>query len=349
MTDAYVNTISPMAPAHNMHQRFIQFAHGLLPDTKSRRLFQRMAQLAQINTRYSVLTPHADDHKLDNAGFYQLGAFPTTAKRMHAYKHFALPLARQAIEALPVDITQATHLIVVSCTGFYAPGLDWDIMTTYGLSAAIERTHIGFMGCNAALNGLKMARHIVRSDPDAKVLMVNMELCTLHLQETHRIESLLAFLIFGDGCAASWITADPVGIKLNRFNAAVLPNTQDLITWHIGDNGFDMVLSGQVPIHISQQLPGVLSSLFTDPLNGIPYWAIHPGGRSVLDAAEKALPANALQSSRQVLQQYGNMSSATLMFVLHHFLTQPPGQGCAMAFGPGISVESLVFEVVPHR
>ena len=170
----------------------------------------------------------------------------------------------------------------------------------------------------------------------------------MHLQETDDLEQVLSFLIFADGCAASLVSADPVGLALESFHTTVLPDSARQITWHIGRRGFDMLLSGQVPLSVAK----ALMTQGRDLLGGlappsIRHWAVHPGGRSILDAVEQGLglPQTALHASREVLRRFGNMSSATVMFVLQQLL-QPgtaAGRGCAMAFGPGLSVESLLF------
>ena len=159
---------------------------------------------------------------------------------------------------------EITHLIVTSCTGFYAPGLDLQLAHRLGLDPSVERTIIGFMGCYAAMNALKLARHIVRSEPRSKVAIVNLELCTLHLQETDNIEEVLSFLIFADGCSASIVSAEPDGIELESFRTTVIPGSADQITWHIGRNGFDMRLAGTVPGTIGSGLPDAMPSI----LNG---------------------------------------------------------------------------------
>src|SRR5690606_30608425 len=165
-----------------LHAKCVRYcpAH-LLEDERSRVLFRRMAQRAQIEHRYSVLPPHADEDRLDGADFYRPGAFPDTETRMRAYERQALPLARRALDRLP-PLTGVSHLIVATCTGFYAPGLDLQIMQAYGLSSRVERSQIGFMGCHAGLSALKLARHILRSEPEARVLVVCLELCSLHLK-----------------------------------------------------------------------------------------------------------------------------------------------------------------------
>jgi predicted naringenin-chalcone synthase len=218
----------------------------------------------------------------------------------------------------------------------------------------MERTMIGFMGCYAAINALKLARHIVRSEPKAKVLVLNLELCSLHLQETTNLDEILSFLIFGDGCAAALVTADPMGFAMDSFCALLVPDTPDLITWGIGDSGFNMVLSGQVPGTILDAVRERSGQILDGaPISAIDLWAVHPGGRSVLDAIERALdlkPA-ALGASRDILRRFGNMSSATVMFVLESMLRSPRAGalGCAMSFGPGLIAETMLFHAGSAR
>lgn len=345
MGSVYLNTVATAVPDYDIHNKFVDYCPRLLPDRRSNSLFKRMAGRAQIDHRYSFLQPHADDDKLDAKGFYNGNAFPDTQQRMAFYEQHAFTLAKRALDQLDLDGT--THLIVTSCTGFYAPGIDHQIIQHYGLKANVERTMVGFMGCFAAMNGLKLARHIVRSEPDAKVLMVNLELCTLHLKPSGTLEEMLSFLIFSDGCAASLLSAEPTGMELQGFNSTVIAQSDELITWRIGELGFDMNLSGQVPATIAENLPAQLDAVLDGcTRSDIAHWAIHPGGRSVLDAVRDAaqLEEGQLSFSREVLRRYGNMSSATVMFVLKDMLAEAsPGQGCAMAFGPGLTVESMRF------
>jgi predicted naringenin-chalcone synthase len=209
------------------------------------------------------------------------------------------------------------------------------------------------MGCAAAVNALKVAHHIVRSEPSAKVLVINLELCTLHLQDTPDLEVLLSALLFGDGCAASLVSASPEGIALKDFRVVTIPDTHDLITWRIGDTGFRMTLSGDVPSQIARALEtevtrnddqGILRGQSKDEID---LWAVHAGGRTILDAVEHGLSLGpeALSWSRGVLRDFGNMSSATLMFVLSRMmrLAPSPAQGLAMAFGPGLVAETFRF------
>ena len=353
---AHINRIGTAVPPHDVHQAFIDFAESLLPDARARRLFARMADRSGIRHRYSHLRPNPPDApSLDDTGFYRRGAFPGTAERMRAYELEATGLALQAVGRLALDPAEITHLIVASCTGFSAPGLDQLIADRLGLAPHIERTLIGFMGCYAAVPALRAARHIIRSEPDARVLVVNLELCTLHLQETADLETVLSFLLFGDAAAASLVTAEPHGIALQSFRAASLPGTRDLITWRIGDKGFDMHLSGQVPPTIAAALRterarndggGLLEGVATASLA---HWAVHAGGRTVLDAVEQGLElaGTALAHSRAVLREVGNVSSATLLFVLSRLLAgHAKGPGMAMAFGPGLAAETFRFSLV---
>ncbi|HYE01426.1 MAG TPA: type III polyketide synthase [Alphaproteobacteria bacterium] len=350
MADAYINRIGTAVPPHDCHDKFVDYAPSLLTEPRLRRLFGRMAERAQIEHRWSFFEPHADPAKLDAGDFYRRGAFPDTAARMRFYERHAPGLAAAALEAAGIGQwgRGVTHLIVVSCTGFYAPGLDLQIVQQFGLDPGVERTMIGFMGCYAAMNALKLARHIVRAEPAAKVAVVCLELCTLHMQETADLEALLSFLIFADGCAAALVSAEPQGIRLDGFASAVMPESAGLITWHIGECGFDMFLSGQVPNAIGHGLPDAAPALLGGRRRDeVALWAIHPGGRTVLDAVETALalPPDALDRSRAVLRDYGNMSSATVMFVLKAMLEDAAaaGPGCAMAFGPGLTAEAMAF------
>lgn len=348
---AHLNAIATAVPPNDVHGAFVAFAGDLLGETRARPLFERLAKRSQIDHRWSVIRPQSrDDGGLDADGVYRRGAFPSTAQRMRIYEAFAPDLAARAVEGLGLgaDAGRITHVIVTSCTGLAAPGLDLHLVRAFGLSPSVERTVIGFMGCYAAINGLKAARHIVRSEPDARVLLVSLELCTLHLQETADLEQVLSFLVFADGCAAALISSDEEGFALESFHALLAPEAADQITWNIRDQGFDMMLSGQVPASVGQALRGGQGAILGNHAKAdIELWAVHPGGRSVLDAVEAALELDdgALRASREVLRRFGNMSSATILFVLAELMREArPGQkGCGMAFGPGLTAETMLF------
>ena len=351
MVSAYINRIGVAVPPFEVHWKFVDYAPSLLSSARDRRLFARMADRAEIERRYSFLEPDPDPEALDTQGFYRRGAFPHTGERMRFFETHAFGLACKALNDLGIErhADAITHVIAVSCTGFYAPGLDLQIVEHFGLRPTVERTVVGFMGCYAAINALKLARHIVRSEPQAKVLVLNLELCTLHLQEMDDLEQVLSFLIFGDGAAAALVSAEPRGLRIEDFHSTVLPGSSDQITWRIGGLAFDMVLSGKVPRTIGHGLPASIGGI----LNGwapeeVALWAIHPGGRTIIDAVQDALGLGDTQvaPSRNVLRRFGNMSSPTVMFVLRDMIEAEPASallGCAMAFGPGLTAESMLF------
>jgi len=351
MPEAFINRIATANPPHDVHDAFLGFGRLMLREDRRRlALFNRMAERSAIAHRYSYFRPGGIVPDLDGDGFYRLGSFPGTADRMRKFESVAPGLAVEAVEKLLAhdDRAAITHLIVTSCTGFSAPGIDLAMVERCGLNPSVERTMVGFMGCYAAINALKLARHIVRSEPSARVLTVNLELCTLHLHETPELEEILSFLLFADGCAAALISADPVGVGIQSFHAALVPDTRELIRWHIREQGFDMVLSGAVPGAIRTALTDARDAILGGA-NDIDLWAVHPGGRTVLDAVEEAfaLPPAALTASRSVLHDYGNMSSGTVMFVLDRIMRAATGgqRGCAMSFGPGLVAETMMFRM----
>jgi len=356
LTTACINRIATAVPPHDMHHAFVAFAESMLPEGTPRNLFRRMARQSAIDHRYSFLNPAvtADGSVRDADEFFIPGNFPTTARRMQVFEQFAPRLAHSALHKLALaqeERRAITHVIVTSCTGLYAPGLDYDIVEHLNLNPSVERTFIGFMGCYAAISALKAARHIVRSEPGSKVLLVSLELCSLHVQETQNLEQLLAFLVFADGCAAYLVSAEPTGLAIDSFLTAILSGTNEMITWRIGEQGFDMHLSGQVPGELRRGLAAVGNQITRSAdIHPVDLWAVHPGGRTILDAVEQGLELapDALSDSRHILLNYGNMSSPSVVFVLERLMRRArPGQlGCAMSFGPGVTAETMLFHAV---
>ncbi len=356
MTTPTLNRIGTAVPANEIHAPFVAFASSLFHDERTRIVFERMADRAGIKRRFSIFAPgNLQAGEVDAGGFYRRGDFPTTAVRMAHYETHAVELALRAVDDLQADLRRVTHLIVASCTGFTAPGLDLQLSDRLGLRPDVERTVIGFMGCSAAVPALRAASHAIRADPSARVLVVNLELCTLHMQETADLELALSSLLFADGGTAALVSADQEGLALEDFRAAIIPDSADHITWHIGNHGFLMHLSGKVPGRIVQALRGEVARadagglLHGQGTQAIRHWAVHAGGRSVLDAVEAGLSLGgaALAHSRGVLRDFGNMSSATVMFVLRRMLdAREDGPGLAMAFGPGMVAETFRFRLV---
>lgn len=348
----YLNRIVAVVPPTEAHAKFVEYVPTSMSDERERRAFMRLAAKAQIERRYSVMqrSPSADG--LDARGDFTRARFPTTARRMELYKEAALPLAVRAVGPLieSVAAEEISHVIVTSCTGFYAPGLDLELQREFRLRPTVERSIIGFMGCYAAFNGLRAAWHVVRSRPEAKVLMVNLELCTLHLQEDFGLERVLASMQFADGCAASLISAEPTGFEIHEMHSAVVSEASDLITWDVGDFGFNMHLSTKVPQALGEHVPALVEAWLGARRELVTEWAVHPGGRAILDVVEDRLRVSSeqMRASREVLRDYGNMSSATIMFVLQRLMSEKKtgGLGVAMAFGPGLTMESMLFERV---
>lgn len=342
---AHINRVATATPPNEVHGLFVEWAKSRIEDRRTATLFARMADRSGIAQRWSVLAPEPDVRQIDPGGFYH-GASPTTARRMAIYAEEAPKLALQAIARLGA-IEGVTHLVVASCTGFVAPGIDQIIAARLGLSPAVERVLVGFMGCYAGVTALRTAHHIVRSEPAVKVLVVSVELCTLHLQHDVTIEPLLAMLQFGDGAAAAIVSAAPEGLAITRLFSAALPESAEMIRWEIGDTGFVMTLDGGVPGRIADALSEPATRGATVGDAPVDMWAVHAGGRSVLDAVERglALSPEALADSRQVLSDVGNVSSATLLFVLERLIRggRPAANGVALAFGPGMAAEGFGF------
>ena len=359
MTVAHINRIGTAVPPHDVHDAFVRFTRPALPEGKVRTLFDRLVHRAGIKHRFSVL--HEEglvEAESEYPGFYRRGAYPGTAARMATYAAHAPALAQRAVQALDLQGREGeiTHLVIASCTGFTAPGLDQLLARRLGLRAALQRTLIGFMGCSAAVPAMRVAQATVLADPAARVLVVNLELCTLHLQETDDVEVALSFLLFGDGCSAALVTCEAEGIALGDFHAVAIPDSEDLITWHVGDQGFLMHLSGEVPGRISQALRLEMARqdsgglLRGEGTQAVDLWAVHGGGKTILDAVQSGLvlDGSALATSRGVLAEHGNMSSATVMFVPKKMLqaAEHGMRGLAMAFGPGMAAETFRFSIV---
>lgn len=293
---------------------------------------------------------------------------PSTGVRNDVYVREAARLyvdaAAGALTACEgIDKTDVTHVITVSCTGFFSPGPDYLIVRGLDLEPSVQRYHLGFMGCYAAFPAMRQAKTICEANPDAVVLVVSVELCSIHVRVSDDPDTILGSSLFGDGAAAAIITGRDLGpgraIQLDHFETVLTPVGEEAMAWNIGDHGFEMVLGTYVPkiidAHIVDALNPLLASddtLTDGAYRDVEHWAIHPGGRSILDKVEAKLEleADQLVPSREVLRRFGNMSSATVMFVLKQILEQPGSRAderiCGMAFGPGLTVETGLFTAV---
>ena len=344
-TGPRVNAIATAVPGQEIDGRYCSWVSARIADDRKRKLFDRMAARAGIDARYTVLGEPSARFEPDS--FYGAATMPGTSQRMQVYADTAPALALQAVAGLP-DISDVTHIVTATCTGFLAPGLDQLLVRKLGLDPGVERVAIGFMGCYAGVTALRTAAHLVRSDPAARVLVVSVELCTLHLQDTDDLESLLAMRQFADGAAAALVTGSGEGLALGDGISATLEESHELMNWRIGNEGFVMHLSGAVPGRIAEALEdeALVHRITGDDAEiSDMAFAVHPGGRSILDAVERGLGLDdqRLAASRAVLADYGNMSSATILFVLEQVMRDKPARGVALAFGPGLALEGLRF------
>ncbi len=340
-----------------------------LPEPLRARL-PRLYEQSAIDYRYSCVGDYGED---DPSAFdffpenWALEPAPSTRERNEKYREAAIPLAEdvagRALDAADTTADDITHVIAVSCTGFFAPGLDIELVKRLGLPADTERTFIGFMGCYAAFNALRVAHSFCQSRPDARVLVVCTELCTLHFQIEDTLESVVVNSLFSDGAAATVLSARSGHEATGRLayidgQSRLDDDSMEDMTWAIGNTGFLMGLSARVPDVIADHLPGYIDDLLhaNDRESAdMDFWAVHPGGRAVVERAQEVLGLDPddVQPSLEVLRQYGNMSSPTILFVLQRILERqvqgdgaPPDRGVAMAFGPGLTIEGALFERV---
>lgn len=310
----------------------------------------RFNDRCEIETRFSIL----GDFGLppDEWTFFNRTRPVSIEQRMACFNREATALGIQAIQdALPNGGFPAiTHLLTVSCTGMSAPGLDLQLMRALSLPTGLHRSSVNFMGCYAAIHALKYADAICRASPNAVVLIVDVELCTLHFQDVYSMDNMASSLLFSDGAAAAIVSNDPGPFQIHSFASDVAFQGYTDMSWDLSSTGFNMKLSTYVPAIIGQSIKPMLEGALNNMLvkqEQIRHWAIHPGGRKILDEIEKSLqlsPAD-LQPSREVLRQHGNMSSVTLWFVLHQIMQNIDQQDeflFAAAFGPGLTIETML-------
>ncbi|MEI5583474.1 MULTISPECIES: type III polyketide synthase [unclassified Agromyces] len=371
--------LSTVVPRTELPQAAVRDVFAAQPGLNrlAQRIITTSFDVSGIERRYTVLDELTFEDVEGEPLFFDRTTgellMPGTRTRNDIYAIEATKLyveaARAAIAATPgVEASDVTHVVTVSCTGFYAPGPDFMIVRELGLGAAVQRYHLGFMGCYASIPALRTAKQFCEADPDAVVLVVSVELCTLHLRSSNDPDTIVASSLFADGAGAGIVTARPLdagerALSLDRFETRITPVGEGDMAWKIGDHGFEMVLSNAVPSIIDDHITGALEPLFapdddlaralaTDAAGEhVAHWAIHPGGRSILDKVESrlALAEEQLVPARSTLRDFGNMSSVTVLFVLRNILDQASSvdgdRVAAMAFGPGLTVESALLTV----
>ena len=432
-----LRAIQTVVPPTILIQDEVRDVFAAQPDLSrlAQRLVSTSFNLSGIEKRHTVIEELTLDADAADPRFFdsvtQRLLVPSTKVRNELYITEATKLfveaGRRAVDACPgIEAADVTHVVTVSCTGFYAPGPDYMLVRELGLSPATQRYHLGFMGCYASMPALRTAKQFVLADPDAVVLVVSAELCSLHLRSSNDPDTIVASSLFADGAAAGIVSSralapGEVALNLDRFETVITPVGEGDMAWKIGDEGFEMVLSSYVPHIIDEHIEGALAPLFdgdetlagllpveeaeeaaeievladvlsqvlaeslvssgagagagagpgaaavgagsgpgagpgagapADTLStAIAHWAIHPGGRSILDKTEAKLGLTEAQlvPSRETLRQYGNMSSTTILFVMKAIMDAPTTEDgqrvCAMAFGPGLTVESGLMTV----
>ncbi len=376
----YIHRLETSVPATYYEQ---EFASELMQKNVSdraavKRVIRGVYNNTGIRKRHSVINDF--NGSADPALFFDPDGMKVTAPDTHrrndiysreARKLF-VDLAGKLISRTP-DFTREdiTHVITVSCTGFFAPGPDYYVVRELGLHGSTQRYHIGFMGCYAAFQGLKMADSFCRSDPEAVVLVLCVELCTLNLQFSDDTDSIISASVFGDGGAGALVSArKPAAVadqngsgtqkpfQIRSFHSDLTSEGESDMAWTIGNEGFRMRLSTYVPEIIRKNIKPSLDNILSQAgveQKDITRWAVHPGGRAILDKVQQALGISdeAMAASRHVLSEYGNMSSATVLFVLKR-LAEEPGDGrshtiFSMAFGPGLTLETGLFQTAGNE
>lgn len=334
---------------------------------RAKRYIKKVYSESGIATRHSVLTDFKDETTPPRLFRQADGSFrePSTGERNAVYVEEARRLipeiARRTVANCPgISAEEITHVITVSCTGFFNPGPDLLVIDALDLAPSVQRYHLGFMGCYAAFPALKMAEQFCQADPSAVVLVVCLELCSLHMQSRDDLDSIVANSVFADGAAAAVISAKPPakgerGYSLSRFASSLAREGASDMAWDIGDEGFNIVLSKYVARIIGAGIKDIVDDVFSGSgraVADIRKWAIHPGGRAILDkiGTSLELQPDQIEASRATLARYGNMSSATILFVLAEILgnhaTQDGDSICAMAFGPGLTIETAILDAV---
>ncbi|MGE5395270.1 MAG: type III polyketide synthase [Candidatus Saccharibacteria bacterium] len=337
----------------------LNFMHKEYGDATASRKLNILFHQSAIESRHSVVPDFSDT---DERRLFPLShELPHVSDRMDVYRKQSLPLAVKAVEAACKNIHSTvaqlgiTHLITVTCTGIYAPGLDIELLQELKLPQDTFRTALNFLGCNAVFPAIKIADSIVKSHVDAKVLIVSVELCTLHFRAKNDSDNLLSNTIFGDGAAALIMVSETMaddlhlkGFSIRGFLPVLLSKGKGLMGWNITSVNFEMILDSGVAQFLGEELEMLMKAVEEKlhlTIHTINHWAVHPGGKKILDTVQRGLllENNELEYSFDVLRKYGNMSSTTILFVLNELFKSNPCSGetiFAMGFGPGISIET---------
>lgn len=349
-------------PAHSIgiDESLVYAAQAFEATGEQERQLKLLYKMTGVQRRHTCVL-NAPEGEPDRQPFFPQpnGAMrqgPSIRARMEKYENDSLPLAleasRKALNQSGIDPLSITHLVTISCSGFAAPGVDIGLIKGLGLPFTCQRTHVGFMGCHGALNGLRVARGFIESDPNARVLLCAVELCSLHYHYGWNPEQIVANALFADGSAAIVATAGKGGEyewAIRGTGSCLVPESEDAMTWRIGNNGFIMSLSSRVPELIGSHLRPWMEGWLQQhklTLDDVKSWAVHPGGPRILGSVVKALnlTKDAVDVSREILRDHGNMSSPTILFILNRLREANAPRPCvALGFGPGLMAEATLF------
>ncbi|OFY84783.1 MAG: hypothetical protein A3F72_05860 [Bacteroidetes bacterium RIFCSPLOWO2_12_FULL_35_15] len=358
---SYILDISTAVPEYRIEKEdVVRFYSQTFPPEKTSHLTKKLNLLnkkTKINTRYSCIPDYnGNKYELYAEGDYK----QPVERRMELYKKKIMPLAEKAIDNLlsenNIKAGDITHLITVSCTGLFAPGIEFFIAEHYNLQHT-EKLAINFLGCYAAIKALKQAHYIAEANPEACILIISAELCSLHFYPSDVDEDIISNLLFADGASAVFVCGNEskhlknkVVLKIDTIGSVCIPDTLDLMTWNISSSAFRMFLSKNIVSAIKDNINKVVADFLNERASEIDYWAIHPGGVRIIEAVKDSLQLSKsnVEDSMHILQKYGNMSSPTILFILNRIFnkikkTEHAGNKkiFSCAFGPGLSIEMI--------
>lgn len=327
------------------------------------RMIDMAANQSGINHRFLVINDGESDSKEKFFTKDGIHFSPDTKSRMSKYEKWSIELTKKAVKELAeknkIDFSLIDRLITISCTGFFAPGLDYELIREFKISPSVKRTNIGFMGCAASLIGINSVWEATRNNQNENVIMVSVELCSLHLQTEPTRDNILANMIFADGAAAAYFSNkkvdEDIHLEIQFTESFLFEDSAKFMGWKIGNNGFEMMLSSELPkIILNSASPKAIEILEKKGINvsEVKHWALHPGGRAILDSLQNGLQLSdqQLEPSREVLKIFGNLSSVSILYVTKEILNRQQLNKddlcCAIAFGPGLTMELVLFKAV---
>ncbi|WP_216912223.1 type III polyketide synthase [Nocardia noduli] len=332
----------------------------LFGDERQRTRIARIYQKTRIDTRRLAVDP------LDPE-FLEYSRKPGTIReRMNLFYEHAVPLAVDVAGRAVAGIEDKTDiglLVFVTSTGFIAPGVDVAVVKQLGLSPKVSRVVVNFMGCAAAMNGMRTAVDYVRAHPDKKAMLICIELSSVNAVFDDDVNDVITHSLFGDGCGAVVIGTSQVHQPLKPGSVVIrdsfshlLDDAEDGIVLGVNNSGITCELSENLPQYIYNGVDPVVTEVLA--ANGlrkadVDLWAIHPGGPKIIEESARSLglASETAALSWDVLAEHGNMLSVSLIFVLERMIAQtestgPISTGVAFSFAPGVTLEGMIFDII---